>query len=237
VSTQESVVSIFEKNVSSVREAATVAALRCGRSVSSIEIIAVTKFHPVEHILPLKTMGIISIGESRVQELQEKFEELGDVFKIHFIGHLQTNKAKQAVAMADLIHSIDSERLAIAVNNAAAALQKKQDILLQVNCSNEDQKGGVAPSEFEAVLKRVAQFANLRIVGLMTMAALTDDATAVRKAFHLLHELREKGRSMNLPGVDLVHLSMGMSNDFEIAIEEGATMIRVGSALFEGLSE
>ena len=225
----------IETNYLHIKECIAASVLKSERAVNSVEVVAVTKFHPPEHILPLESLGVKSIGESKIQELQGKFDKLSKIFKIHFIGHLQTNKAKQAVSMADLIHSVDSERLALAINNAAASVQKKQEILLQVNCSNEDQKGGISPSEFENVLIRVSKLANIKIIGLMTMAALTDDKAAVRASFRLLRSLRDKGASLQISGVTLNHLSMGMSHDYNIAVEEGATLVRIGSALFEGI--
>ncbi|MBL8029272.1 MAG: YggS family pyridoxal phosphate-dependent enzyme [Fibrobacteres bacterium] len=219
---------MITENVKRITTTISEAALRAGRDPLSIELVAVTKFHPLEQILPLHGLGIKSIGESRIQELQSKFDPLQNRFKIHFIGHLQTNKAKMAVAMADLIHSVDSVKLASAVNIAAAAAGKTQNILLQVNCSNEEQKGGIHPSDFEKVLAEVSTFKNLKIEGLMTMAALTEDREAIRESFSLLRTLRDK--------TGLRHLSMGMSHDFDIAIEEGATLVRIGSAIFEGIS-
>jgi pyridoxal phosphate enzyme (YggS family) len=210
---------------------------KSGREGRDITLVAVTKFHPVDQILPLAACGINAIGESRIQELQGKFDSLYGKYKIHFIGHLQTNKAKLAVKMADLIHSVDSEKLAAAVNSAALSIGKVQEILLQVNCSNEIQKGGIEPANFSSVLHSVSGMKGLKVKGLMTMAALTEDRDEIRSSFRLLKEIRDNALS-NLPdGVELSELSMGMSHDFDIAIEEGATMVRIGSALFSGVED
>ncbi len=210
------------------------------RLPQGVELVAVTKFHSVEQILPLQRVGICCIGESRIQELEKKYDQLKDIFKIHFIGHLQTNKAKQAVRMADLIHSVDSVKLANVINKEAQNIGKVQKILLQINCSREPQKGGIDPDMLLPELSQYAEMKNLQVIGLMTMAALVEDEMAVRMAFRLLKELRdsaaEKAIYHSLSNITMKHLSMGMSGDFHIAVEEGATMVRIGSALFRGIS-
>jgi pyridoxal phosphate enzyme (YggS family) len=201
------------------------AAKRAGRDPSLVRIVAVTKTHPIGVVREAAAEGLLDIGENRVQEALAKQEEWPDApVRWHLIGHLQRNKAKLAAGRFALIHSLDSVRLADALENAAAAKNVVQDVLVQVNVAKEPQKDGVAPQEdFELVAHAAAQ-TPLRLIGLMTIAPLTDDAQVIRKTFRDLRELRDR--------LSLSVLSMGMSSDFEIAVEEGATLLRLGTILF-----
>jgi hypothetical protein len=206
------------------------AAQRVGRDPSGITIVAVTKGHPLETVRAAVAGGLLDIGENRVQEATEKQEAWPDApVRWHLIGHLQRNKAKHAIGRFALIHSVDSVRLADELENVAAGQGRTQDVLVQVNVAREPQKTGVHPDEAAALAAHVAALPHLRLQGLMTMAPLTDDEAAIRETFRGLRELRDR---LTSHASRLTVLSMGMSSDFEIAIEEGATMLRLGTVLF-----
>lgn len=194
-----------------------------------VTIIAVTKTHPAEAVTAALAAGITAVGENRVQEALAKQEALPGVpVEWHLIGSLQRNKARQAVNRFALIHSVDSLALAQELDRRAAP-GSRQRVLVQVNCSAEPQKGGVEPDDLPALLEGAARLERLELQGLMTMAALTEDLAVQRQAFRRLRALREaaEGRGHRLP-----ELSMGMSGDYLVAVEEGATMVRLGTLLF-----
>ncbi len=194
-----------------------------------VRIVAVTKTHPAEAVRAAVAAGLTAVGENRVQEALAKMDELPDVaVDWHLIGSLQRNKARHAVNRFALIHSVDSLELARELDRRAAPASV-QPVLLQVNCSAEPQKGGVEPEGLPALLDAVAALPRLRLAGLMTMAELTDDAGRQRAAFRRLRDLREAGERQ---GHRLPELSMGMSGDYLVAVEEGATMVRLGTLLF-----
>ena len=206
------------------------AAERAGRSPDEVTIVAVTKTHPVAAVADAVASGLTDVGENKVQEAVAKQDAwAGPPVRWHLIGHLQRNKAKQAVGRFALIHSVDSIRLADALEQAAAAKSLVQDVLVQVNVAREEQKDGALPEDAEALVRHVASQPHLALKGLMTMAPFTDDTAVQRSTFRGLRELRDR-----LPIADcrLPHLSMGMSSDFEIAVEEGATLVRLGTILF-----
>ena len=194
-----------------------------------VRIVAVTKTHGPEAIRAALAAGLADVGENRVQEAQEKQAALGDVaVSWHLIGTLQRNKARHAAGRFALIHSLDREDLAAELDRRVAPDQR-QAILVQVNCSDEPQKGGVEPACLPALLDGLARFGRLEVRGLMTMSAFTDDVVEQRRAFRRLRDLRdaEERRGHRLP-----ELSMGMSGDYPVAVEEGATMVRLGTVLF-----
>jgi PLP dependent protein len=193
-----------------------------------VRIIGVTKTHGPEAVRAAVAAGLRDVGENRVQEALHKQEALGDLMvEWHLIGTLQRNKARSAVGRFRLIHSVDRIDLAREVDRRGSGAT--QDILVQVNCSDESQKGGVAPGGLTVLLDELRQFGGLRVRGLMTMSALTEDQAEQRRAFTLLRELRDASER---EGHTLPELSMGMSGDYPIAVEEGATMIRLGTVLF-----
>jgi PLP dependent protein len=193
-----------------------------------VRIIGVTKTHGPEAVRAAVAAGLRDVGENRVQEALQKQEALGDLMvEWHLIGTLQRNKARSAVGRFRLIHSVDRIDLAREVDRRGSGAT--QDILVQVNCSDESQKGGVAPAGLTVLLDELRQFGGLRVRGLMTMSALTEDQAEQRRAFTLLRELRDASER---EGHTLPELSMGMSGDYPIAVEEGATMIRLGTVLF-----
>ena len=194
-----------------------------------VTIIAVTKTHPAEAVTAALAAGLTAVGENRVQEALAKQEALPGVpAEWHLIGSLQRNKARQAVNRFALIHSVDSLALAQELDRRAAP-GSRQRVLVQVNCSAEPQKGGVEPDQLPALLEAVARLERLELQGLMTMAALTEDLAVQRQAFRLLRELRDAAQGQ---GHRLPELSMGMSGDYLVAVEEGATMVRLGTLLF-----
>ncbi|MFN8855388.1 MAG: YggS family pyridoxal phosphate-dependent enzyme [Planctomycetaceae bacterium] len=217
------------------------ACLRAGRSGDSVRLVAVTKTASVDSIraflavLGTEPSAPADLGENRPQQLASRARELPDSIRWHLIGHLQRNKVDLAVAHAALVHSVDSERLLQALNAEAGKAGRRLPILLEVNVAGEAQKHGFAPTELETRFEQLASQPHLEIQGLMTMAPFADDPELARPTFRGLRNLRDRLAARSLPGLTLPHLSMGMSGDFEVAIEEGATLVRVGSALWENV--
>lgn len=195
----------------------------------AVTLVAVTKNHVPEVITEALSLGVECIGENRVQEAKHKKEVLPAGGKWHLIGHLQTNKARQAVALFDLIESVDSERLLALINEEAGRIGKVQDILLQLNIAKEEQKTGFTKEEYLAVLEKLGDFKNIRLRGLMVIAQACSDVEETRPVFAAGYRAYCRLKEA-YPEVDC--LSMGMSNDYTVAIEEGANMVRVGTALF-----
>ena len=196
---------------------------------NDVILVAVTKNHPPEVITKSLALGVQNIGENRVQEAKHKQEAVGKQGFWHLIGHLQTNKARQAVAHFDLIESIDSEHLLAAVDKEAARIGKVQDILLQLNIAHEEQKSGLEKEEYLALLPKLAEYKNVRLRGLMVIAQKCDDIEETRPVFAAGYRAFVRLKKQ-YPEIDI--LSMGMSSDYPIAIEEGANVVRVGTALF-----
>jgi len=192
-------------------------------------IIAVSKYYTVEKMKEAYEVGLNNFGENRVLDAIEKInlleEEIASNSHYHLIGHLQSNKVKKAVGVFDLIHSVDSLKLAVEIDNVAKQKGIVQKILIQVNNANEAQKSGIAPSHLDELIEKTGMLQNVSLEGLMTIAPLTNDEALLRKLFSEMYQLKEK--------FNLKELSMGMSNDYKIALEEGATMIRLGRTLFE----
>ena len=222
----------IRKNWEKVRERIAKSAFRSGRDAGEIAVVAVTKGRTAAEVEAALGCGIGTIGENRVQEAEAKKAEVDTPARWHLVGHLQTNKAKKAVALFDLVQSVDSLRVAAALDAQAGKVCRVLDILVQVNTSGEERKSGVAPQCLQALARRLAELPNLRIRGLMTIGTLSADAEVVRSCFSLLRELRDRLVAARIEGVELKYLSMGMSGDFESAITEGSNMVRLGSALF-----
>jgi pyridoxal phosphate enzyme (YggS family) len=217
-------------DVAAVRARIAAAAARARRRSDEVSIVAVTKGHPLERAVEAAAAGLLDLGENRVQEALAKQDAWPGVpVRWHLIGHLQRNKARLAAGRFALIHSLDSLRLADALDSAAAAAGIVQEVLVEVNVAREPQKSGVAPADAPVLVRHAAALGHLRLRGLMAMAPYTADAGVQRQVFRQLRELRDRLAS---PGLDLGVLSMGMSGDFEIAVEEGATMVRLGTILF-----
>jgi len=217
-------------DVASVRSRIAAAAARAGRAADDVRIVAVTKGHAIERAREAVAAGLVDLGENRVQEALGKQEAWPDApVRWHLIGHLQRNKARLAVGRFALIHSLDSVRLADALEGAAAAASLVQDVLVEVNVAREPQKTGVTAEEAPALVRHAAALPHLRLQGLMAIAPYTPDVRLQRQVFRDLRLLRDAlATSTRALGV----LSMGMSNDFEIAVEEGATLVRLGTVLF-----
>ncbi len=219
------------ENVAHVRSRIADAALKAGREPSEITLVAVTKTFGKGTIEQAAATGLRTFGENRVQEAAEKIPVLSESFKWHMIGHVQSNKAKQVVGLFDCVQSVDSTRLAEALDRHVANQGRDLSILLQVNVSGKESQSGFAPAELPAVARHVGALSSLRVEGLMTIASFTDDEATLRAEFRTVRELRDRLQSV-LPDHPCQELSMGMTNDYPIAIEEGATIVRVGRALF-----
>ena len=196
------------------------------------KLIAVTKTHSAEEILPLADMGITDIGENRVQELLTKLPELQDRFQIHLIGRLQRNKVKQIVGNVCMIQSVDSEPLAMEIHHRALTAGRRMPVLVEISPAGEEQKGGVPFEETEAFLKQIAPLEGIEVRGLMAVMPLTEDRDYLDGLFARTRGLFDRIRDKNLSGIAMEELSMGMSGDDRLAAAHGATMVRVGSAIF-----
>lgn len=197
-----------------------------------VKLVAVTKNHGLESIQEAIRCGVTDIGENRVQEAREKFEVLGNRVRWHLIGHLQKNKAKYAVRMFDLIHSLDSEELADALQREASKLNKVQDVLVQVNLAQEPQKFGVAKDGLQALLAHVDSLENLRLRGLMCIAPNYENPEEARPLFRQMYALYQNVRRISWQRAQISYLSMGMTHDYRIAVAEGANIVRIGTAIF-----
>lgn len=223
------------ENLARVRERIEAAARRCGRAPGAIELMAVTKTVPVERIREAYDAGQHLFGENRVQEFAAKASSLqlpGSAW--HMIGHLQSNKAKKAAELFAAVDSVDSLALAEKLNAAAEAMGKRLAVLIEVNLGGEAAKSGLAPDapQLEELLRAAERLAALEFRGLMTVPPYTEDPEGARPYFRQLRELRDRIAARRLPAVNMDVLSMGMSHDFEVAVEEGATCVRVGTAIF-----
>ncbi len=195
-------------------------------------LMAVTKTRPPEEILLLKDLGITEIGENRVQELKAKLPELGGAFRVHLIGRLQRNKVRQIIGDVCMIQSVDSEALAEEISRRAADAGRRMDVLVEISPAGEEQKGGIPAAETEIFLRRIAPLDGIRVKGLMAVMPLTDDTAYLDGLFAGMRKLFEQVRDTAIPGVDMEELSMGMSGDYRLAAMHGATVVRVGSAIF-----
>jgi hypothetical protein len=220
---------LLTSRLESVRQRIAKACDRVNRDPAGVTLVAVTKTVDVDAVRMLIDLGVRDFGENRPQELWRKAAAIPDA-RWHFIGHLQRNKLDRTIPLVWLMHSVDSERLLAALGEFGVKRGSPVPVLLEVNCSREEAKGGFAPEALAGIVSRFPSLSGVSMTGLMTMAAYHDDPEACRPTFHELRELR------NQYGPAWPHLSMGMSNDFEVAIEEGATLVRVGTTLFEGLN-
>ncbi len=209
------------------------AAEQCGRNPESVRLVAVSKTVPSERVLEAVDAGVTILGENYIQEAREKFDTLSaHPVAWHFIGHLQTNKAKYAVRIFDLIHSVDSIKLARELNKRAARINKIQNILVQVNISQEASKSGAHVDTVKSLIQEISGMSNIRIQGLMTMPPFFNEPEKARPCFSALRNLRDELNRESVSDAGLPELSMGMTGDFEVAIQEGATLVRIGTAIF-----
>jgi pyridoxal phosphate enzyme (YggS family) len=223
----------LQENLTIVKNRIAIAATRSGRSATDITLVAVSKTVDSDIVRRAYELGVTDFGENRVQELNHKIEELPQA-RWHLIGRLQTNKVKDVVGKAALIHSLDRWNLAEALNKRGLQQGITVPCLLQINIAGEEQKAGIEPDEVESFLESLGQLETLRIEGLMTMAPLLDEGEKARPVFRELYHIKEKMSKNRYYNVNLHYLSMGMSQDYEVAIEEGANIVRVGSAIFNG---
>lgn len=223
----------FRANLAEVNQRIAEAAQRSGRTESDVKLIAVTKYVDAATTKQLYSAGAKCLGENRPQVLEEKANELSGLdIEWHMIGNLQRNKVKRTLAHATLIHALDRDSLVTAVAKEATAQDRTVRCLLEVNVSGEESKHGYSPDEVAAVIERIITLPSIKLEGLMCMAGLVGDDDDARREFAMLREIRNTHADVRTDNVNLKDLSMGMSSDFEIAIEEGATIVRVGSALY-----
>ncbi len=225
----------FRSVLGSIQQRMDAACARSGRSNADVELIAVSKTVSAEFVRSAINSGVKILGENRVQEAEPKMSELSDLrekVEWHLIGHLQSNKARKAVTLFDVVQTIDNEELALRLDRIANESGKKLSVMLEVNLGEETSKAGAKKSEVFLLIEKVAQLKFLELKGLMTVPPFLDDPEDVRPFFRELRNLRDEALRLGLAGSNFSHLSMGMSHDFEVAIEEGATFIRIGTALF-----
>lgn len=231
--------SVIRENILKIKEKIDSSCAKAGRLSNEVTLVCVSKNRSFEDIQEVLEAGITDIAENKVQEALVHHKAIEDAsygrqIKWHMVGHLQTNKVKEAVKLFDLIHSVDSLRLAEEINSQAAKNSKVQDILIEVNTSAEQSKFGINPVQLEELVKAIAELKNVRLLGLMTMAPAGEDPEKARPYFRRLKELLGEVNALPAMSYKLRTLSMGMSDDFPIAVEEGATTVRIGRAVFEG---
>ncbi|PIP18782.1 MAG: YggS family pyridoxal phosphate-dependent enzyme [Candidatus Omnitrophica bacterium CG23_combo_of_CG06-09_8_20_14_all_41_10] len=231
---------MIKDNIVKIKGRVALVCSKINRDLSGIKIVAVSKGRGIEDIKEAIACGITDIGENRVQEAITKYNELrtGELanrrtIEWHMIGHLQTNKVKDAVGVFDLIHSVDSLALAREIDKRAARINKIQDILIEIKTSREATKFGLNSDKASEVIQGISQLQNINIKGLMTIAPVVENPEGARPYFRMLKELRDRINNMQLAICHMRYLSMGMTDDFEVAIEEGADMIRIGRAIFD----
>ncbi|MCR5656151.1 MAG: YggS family pyridoxal phosphate-dependent enzyme [Butyrivibrio sp.] len=222
----------IRENLLEVEEKIQKACERAGRDRSEVTLIAVSKTKPVSDIRQAMDCGIKVFGENKVQEIRDKTEEIKEPLDWHMIGHLQTNKVKYLPGKVCMIHSVDKMSLAEEIEKQAAKHDLVMDVLCEVNMAGEDSKFGLTPEEAPDFVRSIAAFPHVRVRGLMTIAPYTDDPETNREYFRKLREMKDMLSAENIPGTQIDTLSMGMTGDYEVAIEEGATFVRVGTGIF-----
>ena len=223
---------MLKENLKRVEDKITASCEHSGRNREDVTLIAVSKTKPVETLQEAYNIGVRVFGENKVQELVEKYETLPKDIHWHMIGHLQRNKVKYIIDKVDLIHSVDSLRLAETIDREAKKHNLTANILIEVNVAGEDSKFGVPPEELENLVHGISHFSNIQVRGLMTIAPFVENAEENRAVFARLRKLSVDIAAKNIDNVNMGLLSMGMTNDYEVAIEEGATIIRVGTGIF-----
>ena len=234
---EELIVESIKERWQRLQERVAQAASHAGRDPNEIQIMAVSKTMPLEKILEARDAGVTLFGENRIQEAMQKFGDQRQNFSdpdvsLHLVGHLQTNKARKALDLFDMIHSLDRVRLADVLSRIGQETNREVPILIEVNTSGEESKFGVAPNQALELTRQAASYPNLKILGFMTVGAWLPDPEEVRPCFQLLRKIRDRIATEKIANVSTDILSMGMTNDFEAAIEEGSTLIRIGTAIF-----
>ena len=222
----------IKNNLEIINEKIKKAALKVNRNPEEIKLVAVTKTATIEQIKEAINAGVKIIGENKVQEAKEKYQILTADTEWHLVGHLQTNKVKYAIEIFDCIQTVDSIKLAKEIDKRSLQFGKTTNVLVEVNVSGEESKYGIKPEEVEPFLKEISEFYRIRVRGLMTIAPIEEDKEVVRPYFRKLRELSKEIKSKNIKNVKMDYLSMGMTDDFEVAIEEGANMVRIGRGIF-----
>jgi pyridoxal phosphate enzyme (YggS family) len=197
-----------------------------------VELVGAAKTRSPDEILEGVEAGLKIIGENYVQEAERAFQAIGDRVKWHMIGHLQSNKAKKAVRIFDMIETVDSVKLAKAIDKACADIGKVMPVLIEINSGEETQKAGILPEDALPLIRDISELKNIKVMGLMTMGPFAGDPEDARPYFQKTKRLFDEIKKMDLPGVEMVYLSMGMSNSYKVALEEGANMVRIGTKLF-----
>ena len=223
---------MIKENLEIVEQKIQGACKRAGRDRSEVTLIAVSKTKPVSDIRQAMDCGITVFGENKVQEIKDKTEEIKEPLSWHMIGHLQANKVKYLPGRVCMIHSVDNIKLAQEIEKQFSKTDEKIDVLIEVNMAEEESKFGLSADAAPGFVKEICALPHLNIRGLMTIAPYTEDPESNRQYFKGLRELKDSINAMNLPGVNMDTLSMGMTGDYEVAIEEGATFVRVGTGIF-----
>lgn len=223
---------MVRENLEEVKQRISAACIRAGRDPKEVTLVAVSKTKPVSMITEAYEAGIRDFGENKVQELCEKHQVMPEDIRWHMIGHLQRNKVKQIIGKAVLIHSVDSIRLAEQIEEEAAKKELTVDILLEVNVAEEESKYGFTLEEAESAVREIARFPHVRIKGLMTIAPFVENSEENRPVFKKLNQVYVDMQRKNIDNVNMNMLSMGMTGDYEVAVEEGATLVRVGTGIF-----
>ncbi len=236
---QAETVEQLRQNLAAVRQRIDQACVQAGRDPKDVRLLPVSKTHPAEFLRLAYAAGCRMLGENKIQEAYQKWQELEDLTDLQWsiIGHLQTNKAKYVARFATEFHALHSLRLAQVLDQRLTLEDRYLDVLVQVNTSGEESKYGIAPDDAPELIKQLGQFSRLRVRGLMTLAMNSEDSEAVRGCFIQLRELRDSLQAIAPEGMQLKELSMGMSGDFELAIAEGATIVRIGQAIFGARSQ
>jgi PLP dependent protein len=224
---------MIAENLKNLRKRIDLTCQKCGRKIDDVQLIAVSKSFSVELIQEAIVSGQIEFGENYVQELQEKHKALAErIVHWHFIGHLQSNKVKYIAEYVDLIHSVDDLNLGIEINKRAERCNRVQDVLVEIHTTDEATKFGVQPEHAIPLIKELSQLSHLRVCGLMTMGPFSDNPNDSRSSFRCVIDLKKRIEAEGIVNVQMRHLSMGMTHDFEVAIEEGSTIVRIGTAIF-----
>lgn len=223
---------MLSENLNQVEQKITESCKNSNRNREEVTLIAVSKTKPVETVKEAYDLGVRVFGENKVQELLDKYEALPKDIHWHMIGHLQRNKVKYIIDKVDLIHSVDSIRLAETIEKEAAKKDLIVNILIEVNVAKEESKFGLMPEELDEFINRIADFSHIRVKGLMTIAPFVENSESNRAVFRSLRKLSVDIDGKNIDNVNVSVLSMGMTNDYQVAIEEGATMVRVGTGIF-----
>jgi PLP dependent protein len=224
---------MIAENLKNLRKRIEQACQKCGRNIDDVQLLAVSKTFSRELIQEAIDAGQLDFGENYVQELQEKYDALPEQsLRWHFIGHLQSNKVKYIADYIHLIHSVDNVNLGKEISKRAEQCNRIQNVLVEVHTTDEATKFGVPPEQAIALIKELSQFSHLRVCGLMTMGPYSDDPNDSRSSFRCVAELKKQIDGEGMVNVQMRHLSMGMTHDFEVAIEEGSTLVRLGTALF-----